>query len=81
VIHVDNAKEFHSQALLRGCQEYGITLEHRPRRQPHFGGHIERVIGTMMGAVHLLPGATFSNSQEKGDYDSEGRSVLTLPEL
>ena len=35
----------------------------------------------MMGAVHLLPGATFSNPQDKGDYDSEGRAVLTLPEL
>lgn len=30
VIHVDNAKEFHSQALLRGCQEYGVQLDHRP---------------------------------------------------
>ena len=56
LIHVDNAKEFHSQALLRGCQEYGIALQHRGRRQPHLGGHIERLIGTMMGEVHLLPG-------------------------
>ena len=45
MIHVDNGKEFHSEALLRGCQEYGITLEHRPPAQPHFGGHI--VTGTM----------------------------------
>lgn len=81
LIHVDNAKEFHSQALLRGCQEYSIAIEHRPRRQPHFGGHIERLVGTMMGAVHLLPGTTFSNASEKGSYDSEGRAVLTLPEL
>ena len=66
LIHVDNAKEFHSQALLRGCQEYSIAIEHRPRRQPHLGGHIERLIGTMMGAVHLLPGTTFSNANEKG---------------
>jgi putative transposase len=81
VIHVDNAKEFHSEALLRGCQEYGITLEHRPPGRPHFGGHIERLIGTMMGAIHLLPGATQSNPQKKGVYDSEGRAALTLPEL
>ena len=66
---------------MRGCQEYGITLEHRPPAQPRFGGHIERLIGTMMGAVHLLPGATFSNPQEKGSYDAEGKVVLTLPEL
>ena len=81
LIHVDNAKEFHSQALVRGCQEYSIVIEHRPRRQPHLGGHIERLIGTMMGAVHLLPGTTFSNAGEKGSYDSEDRAALTLPEL
>jgi len=81
LIHVDNAKEFHSQALLRGCQEYSIAIEHRPRRQPHLGGHVERLVGTMMGAVHLLPGTTFSNANEKGSYDSEGRAVLTLAEL
>jgi putative transposase len=81
VIHVDNGKDFHSEALLRGCQEYGLALEHRPPGQPHFGGHIERLIGTMMGAVHLLPGTTQSNPQEKGSYDSERRAALTLPEL
>jgi len=81
VIHVDNAKEFHCEALVRGCQEYGIQIEHRPPGQPHFGGHIERLIGTMMGAVHLLPGTTFSDVKQKGSYDAEGRAVLTLPEL
>ena len=81
VIHVDNGKEFHSEVLVRGCQEYGITLEHRPPAQPHFGGHIERLIGTMMGAAHLLPGTTQSNPQEKGAYDSQGNAALTLPEL
>ena len=81
MIHVDNVKEFHSEALLRGCQEYSIAIEHRPSGQPHLGGHIERLVGTMMGAVHLLRGTTFSNASEKGSYDSEERAVLTLPEL
>jgi putative transposase len=80
-IHVDNAQEFHSEALLRGCQEYGIHLEHRPPGRPHFGGHIERLIGTMMGAVHLLPGTTFSDVKQKGDYDSGKHALLTLSEL
>jgi putative transposase len=80
-IHVDNAREFHSDVLVRGCQEYGIQLDHRPVGRPHFGGHIERLIGTMMGAVHLLPGTTFSNVDEKGAYESEKRALLTLPEL
>jgi putative transposase len=80
-IHADNAKEFHSDVLVRGCQEYGIRLDHRPAGRPHYGGHIERLIGTMMGAVHLLPGTTFSNVDEKGAYESEKRAVPTLPEL
>ena len=80
-IHVDNAKEFHAEALVRGCQEYGIRLDHRPPGQPHFGGHIERLIGTMMGAVHLLPGTTFSSVSDKGSYASEERATLTLVEL
>lgn len=80
-IHLDNAKEFHSQALLRGAQEYGIDLEYRPLRQPHYGGHIERLIGTTMGAVHLLPGTTFSNIQEKGSYDSAKEATMTMAEL
>ena len=81
LIHVDNAKEFHSEALLRGCQEYGISIEHGGPGQPHLGGHIERLIGTMMGAAHMLPGTTFSNINEKQSYDSEARAVLTLAEL
>lgn len=34
-----------------------------------------------MGAVRLLPGTTFSNTIERGEYDSESRAVMTLPEL
>ena len=80
-IHVDNAREFHSEALVRGCQEYGILLDHRPVGQPHFGGHIERLIGTVMGAVHLLPGTTFSDVKQKGSYPSQTRALLTISEL
>ena len=80
-IHVDNGKEFCSRALQRGAEEYGIGLIHRPVATPHYGGHIERLIGTMMGAVHLLPGTTFSAIEERGDYDSLANSAMTLDEL
>ena len=80
-VHLDNAKEFHSQALARGVQQYGIEVDYRPPAQPHWGGHIERLIGTMMGAVHLLPGSTSSNTIERGDYDSEATAVMTMAEL
>ncbi|QOT74508.1 transposase (plasmid) [Sphingobium fuliginis] len=80
-LHMDNAREFHSRALARGCTEHGIEQIFRPPATPHYGGHIERLIGTMMGAVHLLPGTTFSNIAEKGDYDPERHAAMTLAEL
>lgn len=80
-LHLDNAAEFKAEALERGTREYGVRLLYRPPGRPHFGGHIERLIGTMMGAVHLLPGTTFSDAKEKGAYRSEKGAVLTLNEL
>lgn len=80
-IHVDNGAEFRARAFRRGCDDHNITIAWRPPGTPRFGGHIERLIGTMMGAVHLLPGTHFSNVQERGDYDSEARAVMTLREL
>lgn len=81
IIHVDNGSDFHSNALARGCLQHGIKIEHRPIGRPHYGGIIERVIGTMMKLVHTLPGTTFSNIKEKGAYPSEHKACLTLGEL
>ena len=82
LIVTDNGTEFCGQAMANGCAELGITLEHRPVGRPHWGGHVERVIGTMMGRVHLLPGTTFSNPQQRGtEYVSEKHAALTLREF
>lgn len=80
-VHADNAKEFRGNMLKRSCQQYGINLEWRPVKRPHYGGHIERLIGTFVKEVHTLPGTTFSNVQEKGDYKSEEMAALTLTEF
>ncbi|MGW5685241.1 transposase [Nonomuraea sp. NPDC003754] len=80
-IYVDNAAEFRSEALRRGCAQHGITLAYRPKGMPHCGGIIERLIGTMMQMVHELPGTTFSNPAERGSYDSQASAVLTVAEL
>lgn len=81
VIHVDNGAEFHALAFERACAEHRIDLSYRPPGTPRFGGHIERLIGTMMGAVHLIPGSHFSNVRERGDLDPEARATMTLREL
>ncbi len=80
-LHLDNAKEFRSEALRRGCEQYGIAIDYRPVRTPHYGGHIERLIGTMMGKVHLLPGTTFSDIRAKGDLNPEKHAAMTLDEV
>ena len=80
-IYVDNGAEFHARAFELACSEYQIDLQHRPPGTPRYGGHIERLIGTMMGAVHLLPGSHFSNIFERGDLDAEAEAVMTLDEL
>jgi len=81
VMYVDNGADFHSEALRRGCAQHGIELKYRPLGETQYGGIIERLIGTLMQHVHTLPGTTFSNIMECGDYDSDGKAILTLSEL
>ena len=80
-IYVDNGTDFHSVALTRGCFQHGIQIEYRPLGQPQYGGMIERVIGTFMKLVHTIPGTTFSNVNERGEYNSDKHACLTLGEL
>ena len=82
LLYLDNAAEFKSEALRRGCEQHGIRLDYRPPGQPHYGGIVERIIGTAMQMIHdELPGTTFSNPDQRGDYDSENKAALTLREL
>src|SRR5208283_2685545 len=48
---------------------------------PRYGGHIERGFGTWLTRARRLKGTTFSNVEQKGDYDSEGRAIMTRAEL
>ena len=80
-LHVDNAKEFHSHALERGSRQHGIHLDHLPVRTPRYGGHIERLMGTLMRRIHDLPGTTDSNIRDKGDADPAAAASLTMREL
>jgi putative transposase len=79
-LHMDNAQEFRGKVVERACQNYGIRIEFRPVARPQFGGHIERLLGTFSKEVHALPGSTFSNIQERGEYNSDKHSAMTLKE-
>jgi len=80
-IHADNGREFRGNMLQRACKEYSIDLEWRPVKTPHYGAHIERLLGTFNEEIHSLPGTTFSSPTKRGEYDSEGQAVMTMAEF
>jgi putative transposase len=80
-IHADNAGEFRGGMLKEACQQYGMDLIWRPVRKPRYGAHIERLLGTLKTAIHAVPGTTFADPKDRGDYDSEAKAILTIDEL
>ncbi|MCU0650416.1 MAG: DDE-type integrase/transposase/recombinase [Gemmatimonadaceae bacterium] len=80
-LHVDNGREFHSAAFRRGCDLNGIDVIYRPPGTPRFGGHVERLIGTLMRRVRLLPGYSYSDLLKARPTRAERRAQLTLREL
>ena len=80
-IHVDNGADFRSNNFQQSCLMYGINLEFRPVKQPRYGGHIERVLGTLLTEIHQLPGTTFSSVNKREGYDSEKNAVFTKSEF
>lgn len=79
-IHVDNAAEFHSEALKRGCEAHGIEIIYRPRGKPHYGGIVERVIGTFMqrDLSHIYVLEPHSNRYLAVPYRTISRPTITL---
>jgi putative transposase len=80
-IHVDNGADFRADAVKKAGLAHGINIEFRPVGRANFGGHIERVIGTLMHEIHNLPGTTFSNIKQRGEYDSDANASMTFFEF
>lgn len=80
-IHADNAKEFRGNTLKKACNEHGIDLKFRKVKKPNYGAHIERLLGTLLGEIHALEGTTFSNPEDKEEYDAEENAQMTLDEF
>lgn len=79
---LDNGLEFHSTNLLESCSQLGIDITFCPSYTPHYKGAVERIFGTLNSKLlHSLPGTTYSDTKQKGDYDSEGKACLTFEEL
>ncbi|AZS51523.1 integrase [Entomomonas moraniae] len=78
----DNGLEFHSAQLTRVCAELNIELIYCPKQQPNYKGSVERFLGTLNNQVcHQLKGTTFSNINQRGDYNSAQEACITLEQL
>lgn len=79
---VDNGTEFHSHSLEEMCGALGVEIHYAPRQTPWFKGKVESFFRTLNnGLVHRIPGKTFSNIAERGDYDPAKHACITLSEL
>jgi putative transposase len=79
---VDNAKEFYSRHFEDACLQLGIRVQYAPPRCAWYKGTMERWFGTQnTRLLHELPGATFSNIFERGDYDPQKHAVISLEAL
>ena len=79
---VDNGLEFHGFSLDHAAGQFGTTVQTCPRRKPWYKGKIERYFRTMQSdLISEMPGRTFSNILEKGEYDSAKHAVISLRTL
>lgn len=81
VLVVDNAREFHGRNLEDACHQLGIVLQFGQRGKPWVRPSVERSYRTVATQLHhQLPGTTFSNIFEKGDYEP-GKTAIITPDV
>ncbi|MBN1220302.1 MAG: transposase [Anaerolineae bacterium] len=79
---IDNGKEFRGHGLEDACQLLGIILEPCKVRSPWQKPAVERSFRTVSeGVIHTLPGTTFSNIMQKGDYKSVKEACIFLDDI
>lgn len=80
-LHADQAAPHRNDGFRRACLDNAIDPDIRKPGPAHHGGHIERLIGTMLGKMRLLPGATGANVTLRDGYDAGAEAAMTLPEF
>lgn len=82
VISVDNGPEFHSDSFEQACFALNIDIDYAPRKTGYAKPIVERIIGNInRGLVHSMPGTTFSNISQKGDYNPLKNATVRLGKL
>jgi putative transposase len=81
LIYTDNGAEFRSLSFRLGCRRHDIRNDYRPVRTPRYGGTVERLIGTFMRRMRLIPGNTYNEILGTRTPYAEQNAVLTLEDL
>jgi len=78
-VAVDNGMDLHAADIEEPAREMGIELHYMGAGYPELKGGVERAIGTVNRTfIHKLPGTTFSNVEQRGEYPSEELAALDL---
>jgi putative transposase len=76
---VDNGRHYTGYDLDYACEQLGVLLEFMPVKKPWWKAKIESSFySDDRGLIHTLPGTTFSNILERGDYDSLRHACISL---
>jgi len=76
---VDNGRHYTGNDLDYACEQLGVLLEWMPVKKPWWKARIESSFySDDRGLIHSLPGTTFSNILERGDYDSLRHACISL---
>lgn len=79
MIKVDNGPAYRSNSLVAAAGQLQFELRLVPVGKPNLKGKVERFFREVSrDFLSVFPGRTFSNVQERGDYDSQGRARMTL---
>lgn len=79
---LDRALENLGRRVESSCLQLGADIEYCARKTPWGKGIVERVIRTLMeDLIHVMPGTTFSNVLERGDYRPDKHAVVPLSSL
>lgn len=78
----DRGLENKGKAAIELCSTVGISMIINGARRPYQKGNVERFWGAAAADFfQRLPGTTFSNIEERGDYDSMKKACLAYEEV
>jgi len=79
---IDNGSDYQDSGFIGVTHKLGIILEPSPPYKPNAKANVERFFRTLNDdLIHKLSGTTFSNPEDRGDYDSQEMARLTLDDL